>query len=48
MGGEQKAAKADKAGKAKGGEEDLDAILAEFGVVVDSSASKKKKKSAKK
>lgn len=37
-----------KAEKAKGADEDLDAILAEFGVVVDGSTSKKKKKSGKK
>jgi DnaJ family protein C protein 2 len=40
--------KAEKGGKAKGADEDLDALLAEFGVVVDDKASKKKKKSAKK
>jgi hypothetical protein len=44
----EKPAKAEKAVKAKGGDDDLDAILAEFGVAVDSSAPKKKKKSAKK
>jgi hypothetical protein len=44
---EKKPATAEKAAKAKGGDEDLDAILAEFGVSVDSSATKKKKKAKK-
>lgn len=46
--GEKKSAKSEKAAKAKTADEDLDAILAEFGVVVDSTTSKKKKKAGKK
>jgi hypothetical protein len=45
---EPKKAKAEKAAKGKGDEEDLDAILAEFGVAVDATSSKKKKKAGKK
>jgi curved DNA-binding protein CbpA len=45
---EPQKAKAEKAAKGKGDEEDLDAILAEFGVAVDATSSKKKKKAGKK